>query len=221
MTQGTPEIRASAQLLARYREADSARGVLELVITAVPLCVIWALIWAALDHGYWFALLLEVPAAGLLVRLFMIQHDCGHGSFFRGRVANDWVGRAIGVMTLTPYDYWRQNHARHHANSGNLDHRGSGDIDTLTVREFRDQSRWRRMLYRLYRHPIVMFGVGPTYLFILKHRLPVGLMRGGWKPWLSTMGTNVAIAILVAVMIRLVGYGPLLLVHLPIVVLAA
>ena len=221
MNQRLPEIRALPQLLARYREPDSARGVFELVITAVPFLVIWALTQNALDHGYWLGLLLEVPAAGLLVRLFMIQHDCGHGSFFRSRVANDWVGRAIGVVTLTPYDYWRHNHARHHASSGNLDHRGLGDIDTLTVREFLAQSRWRRMRYRLYRHPMVMFGVGPTYLFVLKHRLPVGMMRGGWKPWLSTMGTNTAIAVLVAAVIRLVGYGPFLLVHLPIMVLAA
>lgn len=190
MTQGTPEIRASAQLLARYREPDNTRGVLELAITAIPFVVIWALIWVALDQGYWFALLLEVPAAGLLVRLFMIQHDCGHGSFFRGRVANDWVGRAIGVMTLTPYGYWRHNHAGHHANSGNLDHRGLGDIDTLTTREFLGRSRWRRTLYRLYRHPLVMFGAGPSYLFILKHRLPVGMMRRGWKPWLSTLASS-------------------------------
>ena len=221
MSQRLPEIRALPQLLARYREPDSARGVFELVITAVPFLVIWALIQNALDHGYWLGLLLEVPAAGLLVRLFMIQHDCGHGSFFRSRVANDWVGRAIGVVTLTPYDYWRHNHARHHASSGNLDHRGLGDIDTLTVREFLAQSRWRRMRYRLYRHPMVMFGVGPTYLFVLKHRLPVGMMRGGWKPWLSTMGTNAAIAVLVAAMVWLVGYGPFLLVHLPIMILAA
>jgi omega-6 fatty acid desaturase (delta-12 desaturase) len=221
MSQRLAEIRALPQLLARYREPDSARGAFELVITAVPFLVIWALIQNALDHGYWLGLLLEVPAAGLLVRLFMIQHDCGHGSFFRSRIANDWVGRAIGVVTLTPYDYWRHNHARHHANSGNLDHRGLGDIDTLTVREFLAQSRWRRILYRLYRHPMVMFGVGPTYLFVLKHRLPVGMMRGGWKPWLSTMGTNAAIAALVAAVIWLVGYGPFLLVHLPITVLAA
>ncbi|MET4261252.1 omega-6 fatty acid desaturase (delta-12 desaturase) [Bradyrhizobium sp. S3.12.5] len=221
MAQRMPEIRALAQLLGRYREPDSTRGVLELAVTAVPLLVIWTLTWNAFDNGYWLGLLLEVPAAGLLVRLFMIQHDCGHGSFFRSRVVNDWVGRAIGVVTLTPYDYWRHNHAHHHASSGNLDHRGLGDIDTLTVREFLAQSRWRRMLYRLYRHPMVMFGVGPSYLFILKHRLPVGRMRGGWKPWLSTMGTNAAIAVLVAAMIRLVGYGPFLLVHLPIIILAA
>jgi omega-6 fatty acid desaturase (delta-12 desaturase) len=151
----------------------------------------------------------------------MIQHDCGHGSFFSNRLANDWIGRVIGVMTLTPYGYWRHNHALHHASSGNLDQRGFGDIDTLTVREFFARPGWRRMLYRLYRHPMVMFGIGPSYLFILRHRLPIGMMRGGWKPWLSTMGTNAAVAILVASMIRLVGVGPFLLVHLPITILAS
>src|ERR1700756_1096539 len=194
MVQSPTETRALAQLLAGYREPDSARGIFELVITAVPFLVIWALMWAVLARGHWIGFLLAVPAAGLLVRLFMIQHDCGHGSFFRGRVANDWLGRAIGVVTLTPYDYWRRNHARHHASSGNLDHRGSGDIDTLTVSEFAAGPRWRRIVYRLYRHPIVMFGVGPTYLFILRYRLPIGMMRNGWRPWLSTMGTNIAIA---------------------------
>jgi acyl-lipid omega-6 desaturase (Delta-12 desaturase) len=221
MVQSQPETRALAQLLARYREPDSARGVFELLVTAVPFFVIWAVMSIVLVGGHWMGLLLALPAAGLLVRLFMIQHDCGHGSFFRGRLANDWVGRVIGVVTLTPYDYWRHNHALHHASSGNLDQRGFGDIHTLTVREFLARSRWRQFLYRLYRHPIVMFGVGPTYLFILRHRLPIGMMRGGWKPWLSIMCTNAAIAVLVAVMIRLVGLGPFLLVHLPITALAA
>jgi acyl-lipid omega-6 desaturase (Delta-12 desaturase) len=221
MVRSPPEARALAQLLARYREPNNARGIFELLVTAVPFVTLWALLCAVLDYGHYIGLLGAVPAAGLLVRLFMIQHDCGHGSFFHGRLANDWVGRAIGVMTLTPYDYWRHNHALHHASSGNLDRRGFGDIDTLTVREFLARSRWRQILYRLYRHPIVMFGVGPTYLFILRHRLPVGMMRDGWKPWLSTMGTNAAIAILVAVMIRLIGFGPFLLVHLPITILAA
>jgi acyl-lipid omega-6 desaturase (Delta-12 desaturase) len=222
MVQSRPEARALAHVLARYREPDDARGVFELMITAVPFVIIWALMCLALARGYWIGLVGVAPAAGLLVRLFLIQHDCGHGSFFRSRLANDWVGRAIGVMTLTPYDYWRHNHALHHASSGNLDDRGFGDIDTLTVREFAARSRWRRILYRLYRHPLVMFGVGPTYLFILRHRLPIGMMRGGgWKPWLSTMGTNAVIAILMAVLIRLTGLGPFVLVHMPILVLAA
>jgi len=221
MVQSPPESRALARLLARYRRPNSARSVFELVITAVPFVVTWALMWVALDHGYWIGLLLAVPAAGFLVRLFMIQHDCGHGAFFHSRLVSDWVGRAIGVLTLTPYDFWRQTHALHHASSGNLDHRGYGDIDTLTVREFLARPKWRQILYRLYRHPLVMFGFGPTYLFMLRHRLPIGLMRGGWKPWLSTMGTNAAIAVLVAGMIWLIGVGPFLLVHLPIMVLAA
>jgi acyl-lipid omega-6 desaturase (Delta-12 desaturase) len=123
-------------VLARYREPSCVRSIVELVITAVPFVIFWILMWAALGTGHWIGLLLAVPAAGFLVRLFMIQHDCGHGSFFRRRRANDWVGRVIGVLTLTPYDFWRHSHALHHANSGNLDHRGFGDIDTLTVREF-------------------------------------------------------------------------------------
>jgi acyl-lipid omega-6 desaturase (Delta-12 desaturase) len=217
----TPDSRALAQMLAPYREPNGARGVLELVITAVPFGLIWILMWATLDTGYWICLLLAVPAAGFLVRLFMIQHDCGHGSFFPHRFANDSVGRVIGVVTLTPYDFWRRTHALHHASSGNLDRRGIGDIDTLTVREFLALPRWRQLLYRLYRHPIVMFGVGPSYLFILRHRLPMGMLRSGWQPWLSTMATNAAIAILVATMIWLVGIKSFLLVHLPIMVLAA
>jgi len=212
--------RAWAPLLAPYWEPSSARSTVELVITAVPLVILWILMWAALGTGYWIGLLLAVPAAGFLVRLFMIQHDCGHGSFFRGRLANDWVGRIIGVLTLTPYDFWRHSHALHHANSGNLDHRGFGDVDTLTVREFLALSRWRQLLYRLYRHPIVIFGVGPTYLFLLQHRLPVGLMRSSWHFWLSTMATNLGIAVLAATMIWLVGLGPFLLVQLPITILA-
>jgi len=134
----------------------------------------------------WLTLLLAIPAAGFLVRLFMIQHDCGHGAFFRHRLANDWIGRALGVVTMTPYDFWRRTHAAHHATSGNLDRRGMGDVDTLTVREYLALSWWRRLMYRLYRHPAVMFGVGPAYLFILRHRLPFGLMRAGWQPWVST-----------------------------------
>ena len=120
----TRDRRAWAPMLARYREPSCARSTVKLMITAVPLVILWILMWATLGIGYWVALLLAVPAAGFLVRLFMIQHDCGHGSFFRRRRANDWVGRVIGVLTLTPYDFWRHSHALRHANSGNLDHRG-------------------------------------------------------------------------------------------------
>ncbi len=212
------DMRALTQSLARYREPNHGRSIVELLITVVPFVVLWLSMWLSLRFGYGLYLLLTVPAAGLLVRLFMIQHDCGHGSFFRHRLVNDWVGRVIGVITLTPYDFWRRAHGIHHATSGNLDRRGIGDIDTLTVREYLALSRWRRLAYRLYRHPIVMFGVGPSYLFIVRHRLPFGLTREGWGPWVSTMATNGAIALVVAAMMWWIGVGPFLLVHLPITV---
>jgi omega-6 fatty acid desaturase (delta-12 desaturase) len=209
------------KILARYREPNPARSIIEIAITCLPLVALWALAWAALYFGYWWlSLLLAVPAAGFLVRLFMIQHDCGHGSFFRHRLANDWVGRVIGVLTLTPYDLWRRTHAIHHAGSGHLERRGIGDVDTLTVREYLSRSLWGRLRYRAYRHPLVMFGIGPAYLFILRQRLPIGLFRSGWHPWLSTMATNVAIAAVAAGLMVLIGVGPFLLVHLPIILLA-
>jgi omega-6 fatty acid desaturase (delta-12 desaturase) len=149
----------------------------------------------------------------------MIQHDCGHGSLFRRRQVNDWVGRVIGVFTLTPYDFWRRAHGIHHATSGNLDQRGIGDIDTLTVHEYLALSRWRRFGYRLYRNPITMFGIGPSYLFILRHRLPFGLTRQGWTPWISTMATNSAIALVVAAIIWRIGVESFLLVQLPITII--
>ena len=215
------DARTLTQALARYREPHYVRSIVEIAITIVPLVLLWLLMWVALGIGYWLSLLLAIPAAGFLVRLFMIQHDCGHGALFRHRFANDWVGRIIGVLTLTPYDFWRRTHAMHHATSGNLEQRGMGDITTLTVCEYLSLSRWGRLQYRLYRHPAVMFGLGPAYLFFLQHRLPIGLMRSGWQPWLSTMATNFGIALFVATMIWLVGIGPFLLVHLPIMLAGA
>jgi omega-6 fatty acid desaturase (delta-12 desaturase) len=210
-----------SKALARYRNPSALRSLLEIVITIGPFAALWAATWLGLYFGYWISLVLAIPAAGFLVRLFMIQHDCGHGSFFRSKALNDWIGRAIGVLTFTPYDFWRHTHAVHHASSGNLTRRGMGDIDTLTVREYLALSRLGRLRYRAYRHPLVMFGIGPIYMFFLQHRLPVGLMRDGWRPWLSTMLTNLGIAVIAAVLIFFIGIKAFMLVHLPIMVLAA
>jgi omega-6 fatty acid desaturase (delta-12 desaturase) len=216
------DARALTQRLAKYREPSRARSIFEIVVTAVPLVALWALMWAAVHFGHvWFCLLLSLPAAGLLVRLFMIQHDCGHGAFFGERAANDWIGRVIGVLTLTPYDYWRRSHAIHHATSGNLDRRGMGDVETWTVREYLSRSWLQRFGYRVYRHPLMMFGVAPTYLFVLQYRLPIGFMRAGWRPWVSTMATNAAIALLIVLLMWAVGIVPFLLVHLPMTLIAA
>ena len=212
---------AWSRKLAPYREPKTVRSLFEILVTAAPLAAIWGLAWVAHSHGMWWAaLLLTVPAAGFLVRLFMIQHDCGHGAFFREKQANEWVGRVIGVLTLTPYDYWRQTHAIHHATSGNLDRRWLGAVETLTVEEYRALPPLKRLGYRLYRNPAVMFGVGPAYMFILQHRLPVGLMkeRGAW---VSVFGTNLAVAAIAFALIYFGGALPFLMVHLPVLLLAA
>lgn len=216
----TDDPRALQRALSAYRTPLLARAIFELVVTVIPFGLFWFLTWASVSAGYWVGLVLAIPAAGFLVRLFMIQHDCGHGSFFPSRRANDWVGRALGILTLTPYDFWRHTHALHHAHSGNLDRADEGGIDTLSVRGYEALPRAQRLRYRLYRHPLILFGLGPVYLFLLQNRLPVGFMRAGWMPWLSTMGTNVGIALVVVTMMWLVGAGTFLLVHLPIAVLA-
>lgn len=208
------------KLLAQYRTPHRGRSAFELAITIVPFCMLWGLAWLSVHLGFWPGLLLTIPAAAFLLRLFMIQHDCGHGSFFAHRRLDDWTGRIIGVLTLTPYGYWRRAHATHHATAGNLDERGIGDITTLTVNEYAALSRWGKLGYRLYRHPLVLFGIGPIWVFGLTQRLPLGMMRAGKDPWISTMATNVAIAALVATLIYAVGLVPFLLVHVPIVVLA-
>ncbi len=216
------DARTCALKLRRYRRASSLRGTYELAVTAISFALAWlVLLWARNGgHVVIYALLL-LPTAGFLVRLFMIQHDCGHGSFFRSRTVNDWVGRIIGVITLTPYEHWRHTHAVHHASSGNLDRRGIGDVRTLTVAEYAAGSRLSRLSYWLYRHPVVMFVLGPPYVFLLRNRFPGESMRGGWKQWFSTMSTNGMIAVVTTSMILTVGLRAFLWIYVPVVSLAA
>lgn len=217
----TVDAKELAKRLVRFRGADNKRGLIELMVTAIPFVTLWLAAMLLVRAEMWIGLLLALPAGAFLLRLFMIQHDCGHGSFFRRRSANTWVGRVIGMVTLTPYEFWRRAHAHHHATTGNLDRRGMGDIDTLTVSEFRGLDRWKQWGYRLYRHPAILFGIGPAYQFLLRHRLPAGMMRGSWQPWASTMGTNLAIVASSGALMWLFGAGTFLLVQLPITLVAA
>jgi omega-6 fatty acid desaturase (delta-12 desaturase) len=194
---------------------------LHLEVTAVPLAAIWAAMALTLDYGYWIALLLAVPAAGLLVRLFMIQHDCGHYSFLRSRWANDLVGRMIGLITLTPHKYWRDAHSIHHATSGNLGARGIGDVTTLTVREYAALSWWRRLAYRLYRNPVVMIGVAPTFVFVVKYRLPLDMLRQRWRLLPDVLLSNLCSALIVVTVGLIVGFGTFAMVQVPITLLAS
>jgi omega-6 fatty acid desaturase (delta-12 desaturase) len=200
-----------------YR-SDVKRSLLQLATTGLLFAGLLALIGAAATERYWLSLLLAVPAAGLLVRLFIIQHDCGHGSFFPSRSANDRLGRLLSVLTLTPYGSWAQGHAAHHASTGNLDRRGRGDVDTWTVAEYWAASPLKRLLYRLYRNPFVMVGIGAPINFIFLQRLPSHQNRDSRT---SILGLD--LALVVAFMIACSTFGaPLVLkVYLPVIVIAA
>ena len=209
-----------AARLAPYKDPVIRRSVWQLVINAVLFAGAWAIMYLSLGVGYWLTLLLAVPAAFLLVRLFIVQHDCGHGAFFRSSRIADIVGSIIGVLTLTPYQYWKKTHAMHHATSGNLEHRGFGDIDTLTVDEYHALSRWGQFKYRVYRHPAVLFGVGAVLHFFIRHRLPTIVPRTWTRERRSILWTDVGLAVFIVLMGVLVGFRQFFLVHVPLMALS-
>jgi acyl-lipid omega-6 desaturase (Delta-12 desaturase) len=208
-------------MLAPYREPQLSRSLTQLAASIVPLFALWAFMWLSLQYSYLLVLVLAVPTAGFLVRLFVLQHDCGHGSFFKSKIANDVIGRLLSILTLTPYDRWRKNHAIHHASSGDLDRRGCGDVHMLTVSEYRKLSAARKLLYRIHRHPLVLFGIGPFVYFVVLQRFTA------FEPWLSkkeragVYWTNLAIFGVVALMSRSIGLKEFLLIYLPPVAIAA
>ncbi|EWY39730.1 fatty acid desaturase [Skermanella stibiiresistens SB22] len=210
-----------AQQLAAYKQPVLHRSVGQIGTTLLPLAGIVVLMGLSLEVGYWLTLLLAVPAAFFLVRAFILQHDCGHGSLFKSGRANDILGRCLAVLTMTPYGYWKREHAIHHATSGNLEKRGVGDITTLTVREYLALSRWGRLRYRAYRHPIVLFGIGPAFMFLIRHRIAIGDGTNDRAAWTSVLGTNGAI--LLAFLVATLAFEPLaiLMVWGPVILFAA
>jgi omega-6 fatty acid desaturase (delta-12 desaturase) len=197
---------------------DLGRSLVSLATSVVPFLALWALMFAVEPVSYWLVLLLAVPAAGFMVRTYIMFHDCVHGSFFASRRANAWLGRVLGLLAFTPYARWRYEHLVHHATAGDLDRRGVGDVPMSTVAEYRAMSPGARLGYRLYRNPFVMYVLGPIYSTAIMQRVPTKGARRRMRR--SVWGTNVAAALLVAALCLTFGWQAVLLVELPIVVLA-
>src|SRR5687767_7300461 len=159
-------------VIAKYQHPSTARALWQIINTIVPYALLWYVMYEVKDISLWLTIPFAVLAGGLLVRVFIIFHDCGHGSFFKSRLANDIMGFIAGMLTFTPYYHWRWEHSLHHATSGDLDRRGVGDIWTMTVQEYLESSRWKRFAYRLARNPIVLFVIAPVYLFVIQQRIP-------------------------------------------------
>jgi omega-6 fatty acid desaturase (delta-12 desaturase) len=186
-------VRRLAAHCQKYRGSVPRLAVRQLITTLVPLVLVVGMMFATVEHAYWATLLLALPAAGLLVRAFIIQHDCGHGSFLASRPLNDFVGRCMSVLTLAPYGLWRREHAQHHATSGNLDRRGAGDIDTATVREYLQLPPLQKLRYRLYRNPFFLFGIGVPAYFLVLQRLPWLHALPPRETWRSVVGLNIGL----------------------------
>jgi acyl-lipid omega-6 desaturase (Delta-12 desaturase) len=226
--QGAPETLAPRQdrftdwraVVARYQGSDVRRSLFQLVSTLLLLGGTLTAMHFTLGRASWVTVLLMLPAAGFLIRTFIIMHDCGHGSFLPWPRVNDAVGFVTGLLMLTPYAQWRREHALHHASSGDLDRRGVGDVTTLTVAEYLALPRWGRFKYRLFRNPAVLLGLGPLHMIVLQRFRARSVATGSRQMW-SVWMTNIAIAGLAATFLIAAGPKSLLLVYLPAYYLAA
>ena len=172
LSENTPDAAEWKGIVAQYQQPSAAKANWQIINTLVPFALLWVAMYFTKDISWWLTAPLAALAGAFLVRVFIIFHDCGHGSFFKSRVANDVWGFLCGMLTFTPYYHWRWEHSLHHATSGDLDRRGIGDVWTMTVQEYLESSRWQRFAYRLARNPIVLFVLAPLYIFLIKHRIP-------------------------------------------------
>jgi omega-6 fatty acid desaturase (delta-12 desaturase) len=205
-------------IVEKFQEPSTLKAVWQLVNTLGSYAAVWGVMFWTVKVSWWLTAPLAVIAAGLLVRVFIIFHDCGHGSFFKSRLANDIVGFMTGMLTFTPYHHWRWEHSLHHASSGDLDRRGTGDLWTLTVQEYLNASRWTRFLYRLARNPIVLFLLAPVFLFLVRERFcsPGAKPRERKSVWLM----NLAILGMVTTLSYLFGFKAYLIIQLLVTVIS-
>lgn len=200
--------------VAPYEHIETKASIRQLLNTLVPLVLLWIAAYLSLSVSYWLTLPITIIASGFVVRTFIIFHDCCHQSFFKSRRANEILGTITGVLTLCPYQKWKISHSIHHATSSNLDKRGTGDMWVLTVEEYEEASIWTKIRYRIYRNPMVMFGLGPIFIFLFAYRFNrKGAKR---KERLSTYITNVSLVALYALLCWLIGWQAFVLVQAPV-----
>jgi omega-6 fatty acid desaturase (delta-12 desaturase) len=204
--------------LAPFEKSDIRKSLWQLINTIVPFLILWCLAYLSLSVSFWITLALAIPAAGFLIRTFIIFHDCCHQSFFISRKANVIIGTITGILTFFPYYQWKNEHSVHHATSSNLNRRGTGDIWTLTVDEYLALSPLRRLVYRIYRNPFVMFGLGPIYIFLIAYRF--NRKRARLKERLNTYLTNLGLAAMTGLLCWTLGWQQFLLVQGPILYLS-
>lgn len=205
-------------VVAKYAQPDLWRSIWQLLNTLVPYFVLFYLSMRSLEISFWLTLPLSILTAGFMVRTFIIFHDCGHGSFFKSRQANKWVGRITGFLVFTPYQRWTHDHAIHHATAGNLDKRGKGDVYTMTVQEYLEAPWWKRFGYRIMRQPVFMFFFGSLIVFVITQRIPPGK---GKREIASVWWTNLALAIWITLMSFLFGWQAYLTVQLLVIFFGA
>ena len=212
-----PQAQSWQKAVVEYQTPHTWRSWWQVINTLVPFFLLWILMVLSLEVSYWLTLLLAIPTAGFFARTFIIFHDCGHGSFFKSKRANDTLGFITGILTLTPYYRWRHDHAVHHASVGDLDRRGVGDIMTLTVKEYQQKSGWDRLVYRVTRHPLALFTVGPLGLFIINNRFST--RTSGKRERYSVYWTNLALLVIVLLISVTIGLKAFFLVLLPVMIL--
>lgn len=206
------------EIVSKYNKPDVRKSIWQIVNSLGPYMIMWYLMYRSLEISYLLTLGLSLLTAGFLVRIFIIFHDCGHGSFFKSSRANKIVGTILGSLVFTPHTYWHKSHAIHHKTVGNLDKRGHGDVWTLTTDEYKALSRKKRLIYRLYRHPVILFGIGPFFLFVLWFRFPRKSMNTAEKN--SIIITDLILLVVITGLILLMGWKAFLLIQLPVIYLA-
>ncbi len=219
-TNDEPKAAASRwkEVVAKYQQPALRRGLWQLFNTVVPYGALWYLMYRSLGVSRWLTAALVLLAGGLLIRVFIIFHDCGHGSFFTSRKANDILGFITGILSFTPYYHWRWEHAIHHASAGDLDRRGAGDVWTLTVQEYIEASRWKRFAYRSARNPIILFVLAPVFLFLIKQRFPSP--KAARRERNSVYWTNLGVCAMAAGLSWLFGLKIYLLLQLGVLMVA-